>query len=145
MPIPIIGDIIGAIVGTAGKVIDELHTSEEEKAAAKARLLEAELAAMTTALNYEQTVAQEKGATLRVEMQGNTLQRSWRPVTMLVFVFIIFNNYVLVPYVGALGAEVPALDIPPGMWALLNVGIGGYIASRGLEKWQRIKSNGGSQ
>ncbi|MHC4067885.1 MAG: 3TM-type holin [Planctomycetota bacterium] len=145
MPIPIIGDIIGAIVGTAGKVIDELHTSEEEKAAAKARLLEAELAAMTTALNYEQTVAQEKGATLRVEMQGNTLQRSWRPVTMLVFVFIIFNNYVLVPYVGAFGAEVPALDIPPGMWALLNVGIGGYIASRGLEKWQRIKSNGGNQ
>lgn len=69
------------------------------------------------------------------EAQGESwIQRSWRPITMLVFVFIIFNNYVLVPYVSAFGGSVPALEIPDGMWALLNVGIGGYIASRGVEK-----------
>lgn len=69
------------------------------------------------------------------EAQGESwLQRSWRPITMLVFVFIIFNNYVLAPYFAAFGAMVPTLDIPNGMWALLNVGIGGYIASRGVEK-----------
>jgi hypothetical protein len=142
MPIPIIGDIIGAIIGTAGKVIDELHTSDEEKAAAKVKIIEAEVVAMQTALAYEQTVAKEQGKTLRVEMSGNTLQKSWRPITMLVFVFIIVNNYVLVPYLTSFGLDIPALEIPPGMWALLNVGIGGYVASRGLEKWQTIKNNG---
>jgi hypothetical protein len=69
------------------------------------------------------------------EAQGQSaIQRNWRPVTMLTFVFIIANNYIFVPYAQAFGAQIPALEIPNGMWALLNVGIGGYIASRGVEK-----------
>lgn len=62
------------------------------------------------------------------------IQRSWRPITMLSFVTIIVNNYILVPYMVAFGAPVPMLDIPPGMWGLLTVGIGGYIGGRTLEK-----------
>ena len=61
---------------------------------------------------------------------------------MLVFVFIIANNYIIVPYVTAFGATVPTLEIPNGLWALLNVGIGGYIASRGIEKI--VKSRNGA-
>lgn len=69
------------------------------------------------------------------EAQGESwVQRSWRPVTMLVFVFIIFNNYVIAPYVEAFGGSVPVLDIPNGMWALLNVGIAGYVGGRSAEK-----------
>lgn len=75
------------------------------------------------------------------EAQGESaLQRNWRPVTMLVFVFIILNNYVIAPYVAAFGGTVPTLEIPNGMWALLNVGIGGYIASRGIEKVVETRS-----
>lgn len=77
------------------------------------------------------------------EAQGKSwIQRNWRPITMLTFVFIIANNYIFVPYAQAFGAFVPALEIPNGMWALLNVGIGGYIASRGVEKVFETKNNG---
>lgn len=59
---------------------------------------------------------------------------AWRPITMLSFVFILMNNYVLVPYAIAFGAELPSVEIPPDMYTLLTIGIGGYVASRGGEK-----------
>ena len=62
------------------------------------------------------------------------LVSAWRPITMLVFVSIIANNYILVPYFNLIGIPVVSLDIPPPMWDLLQLGIGGYIASRGAEK-----------
>lgn len=69
------------------------------------------------------------------EAQGQSwLQRNWRPLLMTTFMFIIANNYIIVPYVQAFGAVVPSLEIPNGMWALLNVGVGGYIVGRSGEK-----------
>lgn len=70
------------------------------------------------------------------EAQGESwLQRNWRPVTMLSFVAIIVNNYILVPWLLALGVEtVAVLEIPEGMWGLLTVGLGGYVVGRTLEK-----------
>lgn len=68
------------------------------------------------------------------EAQGSWLQRHWRPVTMMVFVFIIFNNYILAQYLIALGVDFPILPIPSGMWNLLTVGIGGYVLGRSWEK-----------
>jgi len=45
------------------------------------------------------------------------------------------NNYVIAAYIELFFAvEVPVLEIGPEMWGLLKVGIGGYIASRGVEK-----------
>ena len=127
--------IIGTIIGPVTNLIDDLHTSGEEKLAAKAALLKIQMDAQEKVLEYEVTMAKEKGATVRAEITGASwMQRNWRPVTMLMFVAIIANNYIIVPYVTAFGANVPTLEIPPGMWALLNVGIGGYIASRGVEK-----------
>jgi len=59
---------------------------------------------------------------------------AWRPITMLVFVFIIANNYVFVPYLEAFNVIIPTLDIPPDMWTLLTTGLGGYVVGRSLEK-----------
>jgi len=59
---------------------------------------------------------------------------TWRPITMLVFVFIIFNNYILVPYAQAFGANIPSLNLTNEMWDLLKIGIGGYIVGRSAEK-----------
>lgn len=73
------------------------------------------------------------------EAGGGWLQRNWRPVMMMVFIWIIFSNYVLVQYLAALGVVVPMLEIPPGMWNLLTVGLGGYVGGRSFEKVAKIK------
>ena len=59
---------------------------------------------------------------------------AWRPMTMLVFVAIIANNYILVPYMQAFGLDVPILQLTDQMWELLKIGIGGYIVGRSAEK-----------
>lgn len=131
----ILGGPIKGLVESVGGIIDSVHTSEEEKLAAKAKLRELETAATAQILSHAETLFQSQRDVLVAEIQGDSwLQQAWRPITMLVFVFIILNNYVIVPYVSAFGGTVPALEIPNGMWALLNVGIGGYIISRGAEK-----------
>ena len=62
------------------------------------------------------------------------LAANWRPITMLTFVFIIANNYILHPYLALFFEEAPKLEIPPDMWALLKIGLGGYVVGRSVEK-----------
>ena len=62
------------------------------------------------------------------------LAANWRPVTMLTFVFIIANNYIIYPYLALFFEEAPKLEIPPDMWALLKIGLGGYVVGRSAEK-----------
>ena len=95
-------------------------------------------------MGIQSSLIQAKASIIVAEAQGASwIQRSWRPITMLSFVFIIFNNYVFVPYAVAFTGDdvIPMLDIPPGMWSLLTVGIGGYIGGRSYEKVQKIKAD----
>jgi len=94
-------------------------------------------------VGFQSQVVNAKASIIVAEAQGASwIQRNWRPITMLTFVGIIANNYILVPYSVAFGAAVPMLDIPPGMWSLLTVGIGGYIGGRTYEKVTAAKGNG---
>jgi len=54
---------------------------------------------------------------------------------MLLFGFIIANEYVVSPYIQALfSITLPVKPITPDMWAVLKLGIGGYIGGRSIEK-----------
>ena len=65
---------------------------------------------------------------------GNKLAAFWRPITMLVFVAIIANNYIVALYLQAMFHVGLTLTIPPGIWDLLKLGIGGYVAGRSVKK-----------
>lgn len=123
-------DLIRGILGGAGKIVDDLTTTDEEKLQAKAALLALEVEASKSALEYEKTLAVEQGQTIRSEASGHSwMQRNWRPITMLTFVYIVAHNYVVSPVFGA-----PSLPIPPDMWDLIKIGLGGYVIGRSAEK-----------
>ena len=65
----------GSLVETVGKVIDSVHTSEEEKLAAKTKLkeIEAELSKKQMDINLADAKSQATGI-------GGIMQRSWRPL-----------------------------------------------------------------
>lgn len=117
-----------AIVGLADKVVGVIGEVVEDKDLAKklSAKIESEIISAGTSI-------------VLAEAGGGWLQRNWRPIMMMVFVWIIFNNYILVQYLGALGVVVPMIPIPPGMWNLLTVGLGGYVGGRSFEKVAKIK------
>ena len=120
--------ILPSLFNTIDKAVKDKDLAEKLKHEMRLALLDLDTASLKSARDI---IVAESG--------GNFLQRNWRPITMLTFVFIIANNYILVPYAVAFGQPVPMLDIPPGMWGLLTVGIGGYIGGRSMEKIQQMK------
>lgn len=133
MPLP---SWLLTLLDPAVKLIDELHFSGEEKAQLKIAMIEAQTTCAQRIAEYELKLLDSQQAIVVAEAQGESwLQRNWRPLTMLVFVFVIAWNYVISPLLAwASGARAPILEIPEGMWTLLQIGIGGYVGLRSAEK-----------
>jgi hypothetical protein len=126
---------LGDLIPSIGRSIEKIIPDKD-----LARKLTHEIEVLV--LGIQSGLIQAKSSIIIAEAQGASwIQRSWRPITMLTFVLIIANNYIIVPYAVSFGLEVPMLDIPPGMWGLLTVGIGGYIGGRSYEKGVKIKAD----
>jgi len=83
----------------------------------------------------EKTTFQMQAKIVEAEAKSeHWLTSTWRPITMLTFVTIIANNYIIVPYAQAFGLHVPTLELTDQMWDLLKIGIGGYVVGRSAEK-----------
>ncbi len=81
-------------------------------------------------LDYENKLLDNQSKIVESEAKGESwLQRNWRPTLMLICMFIIFNNYVLVPYF-----KIPSAILDDHIWNLIEMGVTGYVAGRSLEK-----------
>lgn len=130
-----IAGALGPVINGITNLVDELHTSDEEKQTIKLKMMEAQYMILAQALQAETDMAAQQAKIIKAEAQGHSwLQRNWRPLLMASFIVILVNNYVLLPYAAVLGAPVQPLELPTGAWALLTTGVGGYIGGRTLEK-----------
>jgi len=118
-------NLIGALFEPAAKLVDELHTSEEERIDAKTRMLTAQTDVTLKILDYEARLMQMQSNVIMAEANGESwLQRTWRPITMLTFLSLVVGHHL-----GFL-----AMELSTEMWDILKIGVGGYITSRGVEK-----------
>ena len=124
-----IGRLIERIIGPASDLISEFIEDPDKRAEFEHRLRSQLLQQESDFVNAARDVVVS-------EAQGESwLQRNWRPLIMLSFGSILVNNYILVPWLIALGVDNAAvLDIPEGMWGLLTMGLGGYVVGRTIEK-----------
>lgn len=117
-----------AVLDLGAKILDKFIPDPKAKAEAQQKLLEmhqkGELEELNAAMNV--IVAEAKSE--------HVLAATWRPITMLVFVAIIANNYILAPYLTAMFGVGLTLEIPTDMWDLLKIGLGGYVVGRSMEK-----------
>ena len=125
--LPILTAIAGPVIKGLFNIIDQ--TVEDKDAANK---IKAEIANQ----QHELIQTELKGAVeiILAEAKGNWLQRSWRPLLMLIAMTIIANNYILVPYLSMWTDKIVVLDLPDGLWTLLVTGVGGYVVGRSGEK-----------
>ena len=125
----LLGGGVGATIDAIGNAIDKIDNSDEKLSLQlqyKQLLHEME----GKYLDYENKLLDVKKETVLQEAKGESwLQRNWRPMLMLVCIFIILNNYVFVPYFG-----IPSAVLDEHIWNLIELGTGGYIAGRSLEK-----------
>jgi len=120
---------LGSVFGVVGNAVDDFHTSEEEKLNLKAKLLEIQVQVYGEAMELEKAQLEARANVIMAEANSESwITRSWRPITMLTMLVLI----VLISFGWMDTAALNA--VPTKMWSLLEIGIGGYIASRGAEK-----------
>lgn len=121
---------VSSVLGSVRDIINDLHTSDEEKLKAQQKLVEIENDFRKALLEADARFAEAQERVLRQELASQSwLARNWRPLLMLVFTYIIAHNFVIAPIF-----SVSVLEIPTDMWELLKIGMGGYIIGRSAEK-----------
>jgi len=112
----------GSVVKDLLGGLDKLFTSKEEK-------IKAENVIKQILIQKELELQKMQTEIIVAEAKGNRLQRSWRPILMLSFGFIV----IYVKFVGPLfDLRIPVLE--DEFWTLLQIGIGGYVVGRTGEK-----------
>ena len=118
-------DLIAGIFNPATKLIDDLHTSDEERLKAKGHLLDVQAAAMQRVFDYEKERLKGQYAVITAEAKSeHFIVSAWRPITMLTFLAL------------AVGDSLGFLATPlrDEAWTLLQLGLGGYVVGRSGEK-----------
>ena len=128
----------GGLVDSVGKIVDELHTSEEEKEQAKIKLKE-----LDNALNKAQTDINLADAKSTATGLGGLLQRIWRPLIGFSCALAIFWEFVLKQFIMFFLAvfEVETLPLPTldmGVLMPLVMSLLGMATLRTYEKQKGI-------
>lgn len=110
--------LLSGLVGEITSAVSTLSVSSKEK-----KQIEADLLAAIA--RQEEALHQSRAAIVTAEAQGNWLQRSWRPIIMLVFASIVLAGTFL---------DLPILADTSRFWDLLEIGIGRYVIGRSAEK-----------
>ena len=128
-----------AILDIGGKLIDKIWPDPVEKAKAQARLFELQQAGELKELDSAMQIITSEAKS------EHFLVAAWRPITMLTFVLIVANNYILYPYLSLFWESAPVLAIPPDLWDLLKNGIGDYGAGptgeNMMKSWNKAGNN----
>lgn len=120
---------IGGIFKPAADLIDEVHTSEEEKLTLKAKLAAIEASISAKFVEYATRIAELQSQIIQTETNSQSwLARNWRPLAMLNFLFII--NLYWFGYQPAGLSE----DTLQTIFELIKWGLGGYVVGRSVEK-----------
>ena len=135
-------NFISGIFKPVADLVDNVHTSEEERGKLRNELAKIQgdvqlrlLEYQQQVLDYEKKLVDARSSVLKAELEGKSwLQRNWRPILMLIIIIIIANNYILFPYLSMWTDKVKVLQLPNGLYALLTAGVGGYIVGRSGEK-----------
>jgi hypothetical protein len=118
-------NFLGDMFKPAADLIDNIHTSDEEKLSLKNKMEVIQNEMKARVLSYEQTLMQAQSEVIKSEAQGHSwLQRSWRPITMLTFLFLVVCD--------SFGWLTNRLA--DQAWILLQIGLGGYVIGRSAEK-----------
>jgi hypothetical protein len=118
-------DFLSGIFNPIRDIVTNLHTSDAEKMTLHNQMIQLQNQMAERMIDYETKLMSAQADIIKAEAQGASwIQRNWRPLTMLTFlVLVVCDSF------GWLHAP-----LAPQAWTLLQIGLGGYVAGRSLEK-----------
>ena len=122
----VIGDAVKAGFG----LVDDLHTSDEEKLVMKHHLLTIQADTLGKTLDYEAKALEARASIIVEEAKGSWWHPKaiWRPLTMLTFLALVVGYWF--GYVPENVSE----ELVGRLFTLIQIGLGGYIVGRSGEK-----------
>ncbi len=129
--------VISGIIKPVTDLIDNLHTSDEEKLELKNQLTVVENEFASKVLEYDTKLMESRSSAILAEAKGESwLQRNWRPMMMLLFAGLLGSYWL------GFSPKNMSQETLNQLFALLKLGIGGYIAGRSVEKVTKVLTGG---
>ena len=127
--------MLSLLIAPITSLLERLIPDPEKAAEAKAEMMQIMLDA-----NSKEMEAKSK--IIVAEATGkSSIQRTWRPHLMYLFMWILAFNYIIAPTIMMFGVDIPTLEIPSHMWGLLTIGVGGYIGASSYDKRTKMKTD----
>ena len=121
--------VIGGALKPLVKLIDDVHTSDEERLELKAVLDKIANDLAIAGMQHDQALAKAQASVIIAEATSESwITRTWRPLILIEFGFLI-----MLIATGLMDTEALAA-VPPQLWTLITMGIGGYGVGRTAEK-----------
>lgn len=109
-------------IDSIGDAIDKNVTNDEER-----QQLKNQLATIVT--EWQEIMLQTIVNENLIDKTGNWIQRSWRPILLLTFGFILLVNYVVFPMIGK-----TAIEFPDEYWTFLDIIVPTAVVARTVDK-----------
>jgi hypothetical protein len=124
--------LVDTVVGVFGKVTDvisHLTVSGEDKAALQKVVIEGQLQAAQAITDFASKLLDAQTTIIAAEAKSESwIARNWRPITMLTFLALIVDSWILGP----------PKNMPPEMvntlFEIIKLGLAGYVVGRSVEK-----------
>jgi hypothetical protein len=130
-------------IGTAMEIAKSLTNRFLPPSASESEKMEAQLKIKKMIEDRDRAVMDAQRDIVVAEIQGESwLQRNWRPILMLTVVLIVANNYLIYPYLSLFFSKALILELPERLYSLMEIGVGGYVVGRSVEKGLTIWKNG---
>lgn len=123
-------------IGSLSKDLKEVFTGKASpETIAKAKMQMEQLELQAAELNLRERQMQTDIITTEAKSESK-LARSWRPLVMLSFGLIIFNEAFIVPYVDLfIQTDLEGMFVvSERVWDAITLGLGGYVVGRSGEK-----------
>lgn len=129
-------DILGTALGPIVNLVDSLHTSDEEKGALKAQMLQAQVGLAIELEKASAVEAEAKKAVLVAELnQGDAYTKRARPTVVYAGLFLALVNHVVLPWIAHFaGSAPPSIEIPAMFWTAWGGICGTWVIGRTMER-----------